>query len=170
VTFAAAFQALPGYILGTSALTAGGAGVPNFTSYSGVASSYTVTPTTRYIKCPGNSASQGCTVGNLVIPGQLTSSFAVPLDAPGTLLTPRVNQLDLSFSKRITIGRLKFDPKLDIFNALNSDDYFAVRGQTYTPVTNPALATAFNGSGGTYLQPSSILQGRLFRIGAVINW
>jgi hypothetical protein len=170
VTLAAAFQALPGYILGTSALTAGGAGVPNFTSYSGVASSWTVTPTTRYIKCPGNSASQGCTVGNLVIPGQLTSSFAVPLDAPGTLLTPRVNQLDLSFSKRLTLGRVKVDPKIDIFNALNSDDYFAVRSQTYTPVTNPALATAFNGSGGTYLQPSSILQGRLFRIGAVINW
>ena len=170
VTFAASFQALPGYILGTSALTAGGAGVPNFTSYSGVASSYTVTPTTRYVVCPGNSASQGCTVGALVVPGQITSSFAVPLDAPGTLLTPRVNQLDLSFSKRITVHGIKFDPKVDIFNALNSDDYFAVRGQSYTPVTNPALATGLNGSGGTYLQPSSILQGRLLRIGAVITW
>ena len=63
---AASFQALPGYLLGTQALTAGGAGVPNFTSFSGVASSFTVTPTTRYTVCPGNSASQGCTVGALV--------------------------------------------------------------------------------------------------------
>src|SRR5437870_9396933 len=89
VQFAASFQALPGYILGTSALTAGGAGAPNFTSYSGVASSWTVTPATRYVVCPGSSASQGCTVGALVVPGQLTSSFAVPIDRPGTLLTPR---------------------------------------------------------------------------------
>ncbi len=36
ITTAASFQALPGYILGTSALTAGGAGAPNFTTYSGV--------------------------------------------------------------------------------------------------------------------------------------
>jgi hypothetical protein len=45
ITTAASFQALPGYILGTSALTAGGAGAPNFTSQR-VASSWTVTPTT----------------------------------------------------------------------------------------------------------------------------
>lgn len=172
ITFATSFQALPGYILGTSALTAGGAGAPNFTSYSGVASSYTVTPTTRYIVCPGNSASQGCTVGALVIPGMTTSSLAVPVDRPGTLLTPRVNQLDLSFSKRITVRGIKFDPKIDIFNALNSDDYFTARSTAFTPVASASLATglAGTGSGGTYLQPGSILQGRLVRLGAVITW
>jgi hypothetical protein len=170
IQFAASFQALPGYILGTSALTAGGAGAPNFTSYSGVASSYTVTPTTRYITCPGSSASQGCTVGALVVPGMTTSSLAVPLDQPGTVLTPRVTQLDLSISKRLTFGGVKIDPKLDIFNALNSDDYFTVRSTTYTPVANPANAVALNGSGGTYLLPASVIQGRLLRIAAVINW
>ena len=36
ITVRGSFQALPGYILGTSALTAGGAGAPNFTTYSGV--------------------------------------------------------------------------------------------------------------------------------------
>jgi hypothetical protein len=172
VTFAASFQALPGYILGTSALTAGGAGAPNFTSYSGAASTFTVTGTTKYTVCPGNSASQGCVVGANIVPGGVlnSGSFSVPLDAPGTLLTPRVNQLDLSFSKRITVGGIKFDPKIDIFNALNSDDYFTVRGTAYSPVSNPALATAFNGSGGTYLQPGSILQGRIIRLGAVVTW
>src|SRR3954465_1603288 len=105
ITAAASFQALPGYILGTSALTAGGAGAPNFTSYSGVASSWTVAATTNYTVCPGNSASQGCVVGARVVPAGINSgTFTVPLDAPGTLLTPRVNQLDLSFSKRITVG------------------------------------------------------------------
>jgi hypothetical protein len=168
--FAASFQALPGYLLGTQALTAGGAGAPNFTSYSGVGSSYTVTPTTRYTVCPGNSAAQGCTVGALVVPGQLTSSLAVPLIPPGTEMTPRVTQLDLSISKRIMIHGMKIDPKLDIFNALNSDDYYSVRATTYTPVTNPASATGLNGSGGTYLLPSSVLQGRILRIAAVVNW
>jgi hypothetical protein len=131
-----------------------------------------VTPTTRYISCPGNSASQGCTIGALVIPGQTTSSFAVPVDAPGTLLTPRVNQLDLSFSKRITVGSIKFDPKIDIFNALNSDDYFTVRTTTFVPVANASQATGLvgTGSGGTYLQPGSILQGRIIRLGAVVTW
>jgi len=167
---AASFQALPGYLLGTQALTAGGAGVPNFTSFSGVASSFTVTPTTRYTVCPGNSASQGCTVGALVVPGQITGSFAVPLDPPGTLMTPRVTQLDFSISKRLTFGSVKIDPKLDVFNALNSDDWYTVRSQVYTPVANPANAVAFNGSGGTYLLPANVLSGRLLRIAAVINW
>jgi len=178
ITAAASFQALPGYILGTSALTAGGAGAPNFTSYSGVASSWTVTSATTYTVCPGNSGSQGCVVGARVIPGTAASnplnsgSFTVPLDAPGTLLTPRVNQLDLSFSKRITVAGIKFDPKIDIFNALNSDDYFSVRTQSFTPVSNPSQATglAGTGSGGTYLQPASILQGRIIRLGAVVTW
>src|SRR5205823_4346070 len=158
--FAASFQALPGYLLGTSALSAGGAGAPNFTSYSGVASSWTVTPTTRYVVCPGNSASQGCTVGALVVPSQLTSSFAVPIDKPGTLLTPRVTQLDLSISKRITVRNIKIDPKIDIFNALNSSDYFTVRTAVFTPIAAGGAATGLQGtgSGGTYLQPGSILQ------------
>ena len=87
-----------------------------------------MTPTTRYTVCPGNSASQGCVVGALVVPGMIDRRRSRCRSiAPGTLLTPRVNQLDLSFSKRITVGSVKFDPKIDIFNALNSDDYFTVR-------------------------------------------
>jgi hypothetical protein len=172
ITTAASFQALPGYILGASALAAGGAGAPVFTTYSGTASTWTVTPTTNYVVCPGNSASQGCVVGARVVPAGINSgSFTVPLDAPGTLLTPRVNQLDLSFSKRITVGGIKFDPKIDFFNALNSDDYFSVRGTVYSPTTNPALTTPVTrGSAGTYLQPNAVLQGRIIRLGAVVTW
>jgi len=162
--FAAALQALPGYQLGTQALTAGGAGVPNFTSYSGVGSSYTVTAATRYAVCPGNSASQGCVVGALVSPGQITSSFSVPLKAPGVELTPRVTQLDLSVSKRIVVHGFRFDPKLDIFNALNSDDYFSVRTTAYAATGTAGV------SSGTYMQPGSIIQGRLLRIALVMNF
>jgi hypothetical protein len=165
IQFAGSFQALPGYLLGTQALTAGGAGAPNFTSYSGVASSWTVTGTSRYTVCPGNSASQGCVVGALVAPaGVNLGSLTVPLDRPGTLMTPRVTQLDFSVSKRIMVGGLKIDPKLDIFNMLNSDDYFTVRTTAFAPSATAGV------SSGTYLQPGSILQGRLLRIGVVLNW
>ena len=75
ITTAASFQALPGYILGTSALTAGGAGAPIFTTYSGTASTWTVTPTTNYVVCPGNSASQGCVVGARVVPAGINSGI-----------------------------------------------------------------------------------------------
>lgn len=164
-----AYQGLPGYVLGTSALTAGGAGAPNFTNISGLASSLTVTSTTRYTSCPGNSASQGCVVGALIAPGAL-SSLTVPLDAPNTLLTPRLNQLDLSIAKRITVGRFRIDPKVDVFNALNSSDYFTVRATAYTLTATGAGPTALNGSSGNYLLPGSIIQGRLLRIAAVLNW
>jgi hypothetical protein len=88
----------------------------------------------------------------------------VPLVAPGVEQMPRFNQVDFSIAKRITIGHLKLDPKLDIFNALNSSDYFTVRTSTFTSTGAAGV------SGGTYLYPGSIIQGRLLRIAAVVNW
>ena len=165
IILSGSYQALPGYILGTSALTAGGAGAPNFASFSGVGTSMTVTATTRYAVCPGSSASQGCVVGALMAPtGINAGSLTVPLVQPGVELTPRLNQVDFSIGKRISIGHFRFDPKIDLFNALNSSDYFTVRTTSFTPT-----ATA-NVSGGTYMYPGSILQGRLLRIAAVVNW
>ncbi|HWW88068.1 MAG TPA: TonB-dependent receptor, partial [Vicinamibacterales bacterium] len=173
VIVSGSYQGLPGYLLGTGTgpqpLTSGGAGAPNFTTLSGAAGVLTVTSTTKYLACPGNSASQGCVVGALMAPG-LIAPANVPIDPPSTLLTPRINQVDFSIAKRIVIGRLKVDPKLDIFNALNSSDYFSVRATTYTPIAAGATATGFNGSGGSYLLPGSIIQGRLLRIAAVVNW
>jgi hypothetical protein len=163
IVLSGSFQALPGYLIGTQALTAGGAGAPNFTSISGVGSSMAVTSATRYAVCPGNSASQGCVVGALVAPGAL-SSFTVPLVPPGIEQMPRVNQVDFSIGKRFQIGNFRFDPKIDLFNALNSSDYFTVRTTSFTPTA------AANVSAGTYLYPGSIIQGRLLRIAAVVNW
>ena len=77
---------------------------------------------------------------------------------------PRVNQVDFSIGKRFQIGGLRFDPKIDLFNALNSSDYFTVRTSSFTPTA------AANVSAGTYLYPGSIIQGRLLRIAAVVNW
>jgi hypothetical protein len=78
--------------------------------------------------------------------------------------------VDFSIAKRFTVGHFRIDPKLDIFNAFNSDDYFTVRSSTYTLTATGATPTALNGSSGSYLLPGSILQGRLLRIAAVVNW
>src|SRR5262249_1478349 len=129
----------------------------------------TVTGTTRYTSCPGNSAAQGCVVGALIAPGAI-GSLTVPLDHPNTLLTPRTNQLDISVAKRMTFGHFRVDPTLTIFNALNSDDYFTVRSTTYTLTAVGAQPVAANGSSGSYLLPGSIIQGRLLRFAAVVNW
>lgn len=158
-----AYQGLPGYRIGTQALTAGGFS-PNFSAFSGLGPSWTVTRTTKYTVCPGASASQGCKVGATVIPGLVSSSLSVPLVAPGVGETPRINQVDFSIGKRFAIGRLRLDPKIDLFNAFNSDDYYSVRSTTFSPTSTAGV------SGGAYLLPRDILQGRLLRIAAVVNW
>ena len=161
------YQALPGYQLGTQSLNglaSGGSGTPDFDIVSGRGTNMTVTATTRYTVCPGNSASQGCVVGALMAPGLVSSSLLVPLAPPGVELTPRLNQVDFSLAKRITFRGIRFDPKVDLFNAFNSSDYFSVRTTSFTPT-----ATAGT-SAGTYMFPGSILQGRLLRVAAVINW
>ncbi|HEX7138243.1 MAG TPA: hypothetical protein VF219_10365, partial [Vicinamibacterales bacterium] len=168
VIVSGSYQALPGYILGVSALTAGGAGAPNFSDFSGRSGYWPVSSTTKYAVCPGNSASQGCVVGALVAPG-LLNPLNVPIAFPDTQLTPRINQVDLSIAKRITVGGLKLDPKIDIFNLLNSDDYFTVRSgagtpSPYTPTSTPGV------SSGAYLLPGSIIQGRLLRLAVVLQW
>jgi hypothetical protein len=98
------------------------------------------------------------------VPGQISATLPVPLAAPGTEMTPRVTQLDLSFSKRLMFRGLKIDPKVDIFNALNVDDYFSVRTSTFSPTAQAGV------SSGTYNRPGSIIQGRLLRLALVLNW
>ena len=84
------------------------------------------------------------------------ANIQVPLVAPETEYTPRINQVDFSVSKRFEFGTFRVMPKMDLFNALNSDDYSSV-------------ATAQFGA-ATYKQPSVILQGRIIRIGADVSW
>src|SRR5262249_44824659 len=98
------------------------------------------------------------------------SSLTAQLAPPNTLLTPRTNQVDLSIAKRLKFGGVRVDPTLTIFNALNSDDYFTVRSSTYTLTAAGATPTALSGSSGSYLLPGSIIQGRLLRFAAVVNW
>ena len=160
-----AFQSLPGYGFGIGALSGreggptGPTGQPSATQLNtpnGTGSVWLITPTTRYTACPGSSASQGCIVGALVDPGMTVSSLSVPLVAPNTEFGDRINQLDLNITKTIKIGRASVQPKFDLFNALNVSPVYAVRTLNYGTTS--------------YLQPQSILNGRVFQLGAILKF
>jgi hypothetical protein len=156
ISVSGALQSLNGYLAGTAAQAYGGftAGT-GFDNPRGLGTFYLVSPTTRYAAdCKG-----ACTPGGLVLPAMAASglaSISVPLVAPETEFTPRINQLDFSVSKSIEFGTIRVTPKLDLFNALNSDDY--------TSVQTAQLGAA------TYMRPSVILQGRIIRIGVDARW
>ena len=153
-------------------------GLPGYNASTG--DLYNITAGSTYLTCPGNSASAGCVVGAKVAPSLVSSSFNVPLDPTGTLLTPRTNQVDFGLAKRLKFGRLRVDPKIDLFNALNSSDYYSFQSVTINPALNtgvadpthsPAVGALATGAlPTTYLQPSRFLQGRIVRIGANVTW
>jgi Carboxypeptidase regulatory-like domain/TonB dependent receptor-like, beta-barrel len=164
IQFSGSLQALPGYVLYHNALPTlqqGSVVSPNaslnFPNSAGTV--FQISPTTRYTVCPGESAAAGCHVGDLVITDMKQAQLNVPLIPTGTELTPRVNQVDFSVSKRFTFERIRLEPKIDIFNAFNSSDYYTVRSMVYSTTAN-----------ATYKLPGSILQGRIVRLGAVFNW
>ena len=153
ITFSGAFQGLAGQALGTAPIQYGvftaGTG---FATPNGLGTFWLVTPALSYAaNCKGN-----CTPGARVVPGLTVSSASVGLVAPGTEFTPRVNQLDLGLSKTFTVNSSRITPKLDIFNATNSDQYTAV------------ASTQFGAA--AYGQPSVILQGRIVRVGVDVKW
>ncbi|PWU03314.1 MAG: hypothetical protein C5B51_19215 [Terriglobia bacterium] len=82
-----------------------------------LARTWTITSATRY---PTNCV--GCTPGALVDPGLLQGAETINLVAPGKVLTPRLNQLDISFKKTFRFReRFVLEPEAQIFNILNSN-------------------------------------------------
>ena len=149
----ASLQSLMGYVVGTRAIPYGvftfgtGFDVPN-----GQGTYWQITPTTRYAaNCTGP-----CRPGELVVPGLNLTTLNVLLAAPETEFMPRYNQLDLSMSKTFTVRGIRISPKVDVFNAMNSDRWSSV------------TTAQFNTD--TYLQPSTIMQARLIRLGIESSW
>jgi hypothetical protein len=150
LTMSGSFQSIPGYLLGTNIPSP--TALPSVTTPAGVGTFWLVSPSTRYAPdCKGP-----CTPGALVIPNMSAANLNVPLVAPGTEFAERVNQLDLSLAKWFPIGHARIQGQLDVFNALNRSDVLSVRSLNYgTP---------------SYLQPSSVLQGRILRLATQLKW
>ncbi len=81
------------------------------------------------------------------LPALVQSNVSVFLDEPGTIMMPRVTQLDLAFSKAVTVGRIRLTPQIDMFNVANNNAALTLR-------------TAY---GPTLGNPNTILSGRLVR-------
>ncbi|MCU1385297.1 MAG: Outer rane receptor for ferrienterochelin and colicin [Acidobacteria bacterium] len=142
ITLGASFQSYK-YMIG-------GAAVGNVTANYGT--QWLITPTTRYAaNCTGP-----CTPGALVDPGMTVASLSVPLIAPGTESSDRINQLDINVGRWITVGRIKVEPELSLFNALNSLAAYGFR--------------SFNYATTSYFQPSTILPPRIVRLGMQVKW
>ena len=159
------FQSLPGYGYGTGALSGreggptGPTGQPSalqLNTPNGVGTVWLITPATTYSASSPCVAQGKCTAGQLVDPGMNVASLSVPLIAPNTEFGDRINQLDLNVTRTIRIGRSSVQPKLDLFNALNVSPVYAVR--------------SLNFGTASYLQPSSILVGRVFQVGAIVKF
>ena len=73
----------------------------------------------------------------------------------GTAFGDRLNQLDIRFSKIFKFGgKSTLDANFDIYNAFNSD----------AALTESATYSGVNG--GTWLLPTSVIQGRIIKFGA----
>jgi hypothetical protein len=82
------------------------------------------------------------------------SSITLPLNAPGTKLLERQNQLDIRLKRLFHVGGKTLEAQVDAYNALNTG-VVLTRVQTF----------------GTALdRPASILQGRLVRFGMQAKW
>jgi len=89
-----------------------------------------------------------------LFPGGRTQAVTVNLVPPGTKYLPRWNQLDLSIRRLFTIGKVRLDGALEIFNSLNS---------------NVVLSENQN-FGSALGQPQAVLQGRLLRVSSQIKF
>lgn len=84
-----------------------------------------------------------------------TASVAVVgLMAPNTMYEHRYNQFDIRFSRRFHVGRVKFEPRADVYNLFNS-------------VT--ALGS-ISGYGPIWLRPTDALGARLAKFGVQVDF
>jgi hypothetical protein len=87
--------------------------------------------------------------------GQVTN-VTVNLIKPGSMYGDRLNELDLGIAKILRFGHTRTKVGGDIYNVLNSSAIL-----TYNNAFVP---------GGPWLQPNSVLTGRLLRISAQFDF
>jgi hypothetical protein len=153
ITVSGSFQSLAGRPAGLTTTAGNKISGPGYgDTGSPVGTNFLITRTTRYpANCPAP-----CPAGQLVAPTLTSASVTVPLVAPGTEFLPRLNQLDLSFAKWFQFGGYRVQGQADVFNVFNKNYPQAYRS------TNFGTAS--------YLQPSSVLQGRMIRVGLQLKW
>jgi hypothetical protein len=97
-------------------------------------------------------------------------STTVTADPRGTYRADFQNLFSIKLDRRFKVGRLRLDGFLEGHNLLNSS-----AGITYGTLTNAfasqsALAAANLGNTAYFGRPTVILQPRLFKVGAKLEW
>ena len=109
---------------------------------------------TRYpASCPAP-----CPAGQVIMP---TAVFAQPsltynLEAVRATEVERIVQLDFKVSRAFRVSRFTLLPTFEVFNVNNSDAIISY-------ITTNVLSAA-------YLRPNSIMQGRMYGLGAMVRW
>jgi hypothetical protein len=124
-------------------------GIPQ-SSWNNVASTLT---TGGLATAPFTSAQVAGSLGRQLSAGP-NATVSVPLIAPATQYEGRIRQFDVRFSRSFRVGRTRFEPQFDIYNALNA---------------NPVLAVNTN-YGAAFLRPTQILAGRLLKFGGQLSF
>ena len=93
-------------------------------------------------------------VTTTTVPGLTQVTQNVQAVERGVYRYPWQNLVDIRFTKRFTYGTTKFEPTVDVFNLFNND----------------AVTNAVTTVGSSLGRPSSIVMGRLFRVGGRIEF
>jgi hypothetical protein len=120
-----------------------------FRSTSGSAVNANVTATNAFL-------ATNSTLGRTLSGG--SSSTTLNFLEPNTLFLERRNELDLRLGKVLRFGRARSVISLDIFNALNTD----------VPISASSTYSLTNAS--AWLRPTSILNARMFKISANLDF
>lgn len=140
------------------------------TQFKGVAS-YTVPKVAVQVSAalqlkPGNRVAANYTalntdversLGRLPTGGLSNGNTVVNLIIPGDLYGERINQVDLRMAKVLRLGRTRADVGFDLYNVLNANP-----GLTYNQT--------FTGTGQTWLRPTTILFPRFVRFNATLHF
>jgi len=110
--------------------------------------------TTRY---PANCPSP-CPAGAVIMPTATFAQTALTYNLESVRATEveRIVQLDFKVSRTFKISRFTVLPTFEVFNVNNSDAIISY-------ITTNSLSTA-------YLNPNSIMQGRMYGLGVVTRW
>ena len=87
-----------------------------------------------------------------------TAVKTIMLIEPGTLYGENHKQLDLRLSRRFSVGRFRIRGDAALYNVFNSD---------WVSSVNTTFSTA---ASNAFLRPTGVLQGRLFKIAAQIEY
>jgi hypothetical protein len=108
-----------------------------------------------YQSAPGPRIAANYTVTTAIAGVPLTAgSINVNLVEPGSRYVDRVNQLDLRFGRLIHVGTKTISPNIGLYNALNS---------------LPVL-TQNNTYGPSWQRPTTVLVGRMVKLGVQIDF